>query len=168
MKPPAHPSHASAATQSAVIKTVALFEAFKGTVVLVAASGFLSLIHKDVHLVAARFIHHMHLNPASRYPLIFIDAASNLNDKRLVVLAVGAGMYAFVRFFEAYGLYTEKVWAEALAAISGAIYVPFELASLFRRPTWHSAIFLLINLLIVTLMVLAILRRRENATHTAA
>src|SRR5450631_2589302 len=121
MKLHAQPSHTSAATRLAAIRTVALFEAFKGSVVLMAASGFLSLIHKDVHLVASRFIHHMHLNPASHYPLIFLDAASNLHDRRLIFLAVGAITYAFVRFFEAYGLYTEKAWAEVLAAISGAI-----------------------------------------------
>jgi uncharacterized membrane protein (DUF2068 family) len=168
MKPLVHPSDASAATQSAAIRVVALYEALKGSVVLMAASGFLSLIHKDVHLVAVNFIHHMHLNPASRYPLIFLDAASNLHDRRLVFLAVGAGMYAFVRFLEAYGLYTEKAWAEVLAAISGAIYVPFELAKLFRRPTWHSALFLVFNLLIVTLMVTALVHRRINAGHNAA
>ena len=139
-----------------------MFEAFKGSVVLMAASGFLSLLHKDVHLVAAKFIHHMHLNPASRYPLIFLDAASNLHDRRLIFLAIGAGTYASIRFLEAYGLYTEKAWAEVLAAISGAIYVPFELAKLLRRPTWHSALFLTINLLVVSLMVRALLQRRKH------
>jgi uncharacterized membrane protein (DUF2068 family) len=168
MKPHVHPSYAAAATQSAAIRAVALFEAFKGTVVLTAASGLLSLIHKDVHLLSVRFIEHMHLNPASRYPLIFLDATSNLHDSRLVLLAAGAGAYAVVRFLEAYGLYTEKAWAEVLAAVSGAIYVPFELAKLFRRPTWHSAIFLVINLLIVTLMVVALLQRRKIAGHNAA
>jgi uncharacterized membrane protein (DUF2068 family) len=168
MKPQVHPSHASAATQSAAIRLVALFEAFKGSVVLMAASGFLSLIHKDVHLVATTFIHHMHLNPASRYPLIFLDAVSNLHDRRLIFLAIGAAMYALVRFLEAYGLYTEKAWAEVLAAISGAIYVPFELARLLRRPTWHSTLFLAINLLVVTLMVWALVQRRKRAGHTAA
>ena len=162
------PSQASAATRSAAIRTVALFEAFKGSVVLMAASGFLSLIHKDVHLVAARFIHHMHLNPAAHYPLIFLDAASNLHDRRLIFLAVGAITYAFIRFLEAYGLYMEKAWAEVLAAISGAIYVPFELAKLLRKPTWHSALFLAINLLVVTLMVWALLQRRKHTGHNAA
>jgi uncharacterized membrane protein (DUF2068 family) len=168
MKPHVQPSHASATSRSVAIRTVALFEAFKGTVVLIAASGLLSLIHKDVHVLSAKFIEHMHLNPASRYPMIFLDATSNLHDSRLVLLAAGAGAYAFVRFLEAYGLYAEKTWAEVLAAISGAIYVPFEVAKLFRRPTWHSALFLAINLLIVTLMVLALLQRRKNAGHNAA
>ena len=147
------------------MRTVALFEAFKGAVVLMAAGGLLSLIHRDVHVVAVKFIAHMHLNPASHYPLIFIDAASNMHDSRLVLLAIGACAYAFVRFLEAYGLYTKKAWAQVLAAVSGTIYVPFEVAKLLHRPTWHHAIFLTINILIVTVMVCALRQRRKNASH---
>jgi uncharacterized membrane protein (DUF2068 family) len=161
------PAHSSATPQTTAIRVVALFEAFKGVVVLLAASGLLSLIHKDVHAVATTLIEHLHLNPASRYPRIFLDATSNLHDSRLVWLAVGAGVYAFVRLVEAYGLYGEKAWAEVLAAVSGAIYVPFELAELFHRPTWHGALLLAINLLVVALMVGALLQRRKRLGQNA-
>ncbi len=150
------------AAASSAIRTVALFEAFKGAVVLMAASGLLSLMHHDLHAAAATVIGHLHLNPASHYPRILLDATANLHDSRLVWLAVGAGAYASLRFVEAYGLYGEKPWAEVLAAVSGAIYVPFEIAELARRPTWHSALFLVINLLVVGLMVGALRRRRRG------
>jgi uncharacterized membrane protein (DUF2068 family) len=153
---------------SAAIRTVALFEAFKGAVVLLGASGLLSLVHKDVHAAAAKIIEHLHLNPAARYPQIFLDATSNLHDSRLVLLAVGAGAYALVRFVEAYGLYGEKAWAEVLAAVSGAIYVPFELFELFHRPTWHGALFLAINLIVVALMIRALQQRRRRRSQNAA
>jgi uncharacterized membrane protein (DUF2068 family) len=86
----------------------------------------------------------------------------------LVWLAIGAGAYALVRFVEAYGLYGEKAWAEVLAAVSGAIYVPFELAELLRRPTWHGAVLLALNLSVVALMVGALLQRRKRGSHNAA
>ena len=161
------PAQTSTTSQTAAIRVVALFEAFKGVVVLLAASGLLSLIHKDVHAAATKLIEHLHLNPASRYPQIILDAASNLHDSRLVWLAVGAGVYAFIRLAEAYGLYGEKAWAEVLAAVSGAIYVPFELAELFHRPTWHGALLLAVNLLVVTLMVWALLHRRKRQGQNA-
>jgi len=85
-----------------------------------------------------------------------------------LLLAAGAGAYAILRFLEAYGLYAEKTWAEALAAVSGAIYVPFEIAKLLRRPTWHSALFLAINLLIVALMVGALFQHRKRTTQNVA
>ena len=164
MKPPVNEPHGSAATRLAAIRIVAMFEALKGAVVLLAASGLLSLLHKDAHLVAARFIEHMHLNPASRYPQIFLDAAANLHDSRLLLLAAGAGAYAVLRFVVAYGLYVEKAWAEVLVALSGAVYVPFELAKLVHRPTWHSALFLAINLVVVAFMVGVLLQRRKRAS----
>jgi hypothetical protein len=46
------------------IRAVAFFEAFKGIVVMVAATRLLSLLHKDVFAIAAALIEHLHLNPA--------------------------------------------------------------------------------------------------------
>jgi uncharacterized membrane protein (DUF2068 family) len=154
--------HAPArSAQSEAIRLVAAFEAIKGVVVLAGASGLLSLLHKDVHAAALTLLEHLHLNPASRYPTIFLDAASNVHDSRLLLLAAGAGTYALVRLVEAYGLARQRAWAEVLAAASGAIYVPFEVAGLHAHRTWHGALLLAVNLLIVALMVAALLRRRD-------
>jgi uncharacterized membrane protein (DUF2068 family) len=147
------------------IQAVALFEALKGLVVLLAGSGLLSLVHKDVDTLAAMLVEHLHLNPASRYPQIFLDAASRLNDARLVLLAAGAAVYALVRLVEAYGLFFERSWAEVLAAFSGALYVPFEVYEFVRRPSWHGAALFLINVSVVVIMVRALVRRRTAATR---
>jgi uncharacterized membrane protein (DUF2068 family) len=148
------------------VRVVALVEAAKGLVVLLAASGLLSLLHKDVYRVAALLVEHAHLNPASKYPQIFLDAAARLGDSRLLMLAAGAALYAAVRLVEAYGLYFERAWAEVLAAVSGAVYVPFEVAGLVRGPSWHGVALLLVNLAVVALMVRA-MRRRRRAVVTA-
>lgn len=158
----------SAARRFTAIRTVALFEAFKGVVVLLAASGLLSLMHRDLHAMAAGFIEHMHLNPAARYPRIFLDALAHLQDTRLTALAAGAFLYALLRFVEAYGLYGEKAWAEVLAAVSGAVYVPFEIAGLLRHASWHGALLLGVNLLVVAIMLRALLRRRHAGRENRA
>ncbi len=93
-----------------------MFEAFKGALVLAAASGLLSLVHQDVHAAAAALIAHLHLTPAAHYLSIFLDADANVHDSRLLTLAAGATVYALVRFVEAYGLFGEKAWVEVLAA----------------------------------------------------
>lgn len=155
----------SPAPRSAAIKVVACFEAFKGALVLAAGSGLLLLLHRDVHVLASRFIEHLHLNPASHYPRIFLDAAAGVQDSRLMLLAAGAGAYALLRFVEAWGLYAGRAWAELLAAGGGALYVPFELAELVRRPSWHGGLFLLINLLVVALMLAALRQRQRQGPH---
>ena len=155
-------------TTDRTVRFVAYLEAAKGIVVLAAATGLLSLIHQDVYQIAALLIEHAHLDPASKYPQIFLDAASKVEDPRLIMLAAGAALYSLVRLVEAYGLYFERAWAEILAALSGAIYVPFELLGLVRKPTWHGLALLLLNLVVVALMVRAVLRRRHRAAIAAA
>ena len=62
---------------------------------------------------------------------------------------------------EAYGLYNMRAWAEWLAALSGAVYVPFEIAEIARKPSLLSAIILVINLGVVAVMALALIQRRR-------
>lgn len=68
-----HKPAATALRHNKGLHIVALFEGAKGMLVLLAGFGLLALIHKDVHDVAARLIANFHLNPASRYPRIFLD-----------------------------------------------------------------------------------------------
>lgn len=144
------------------VRLIALFEGFKGAIVLLAGSGVLALLHRDVHALAATLVAHAHLNPASHYPRIFIDAASRLDDRHLLQLAAGAAAYAALRLTEAWGLYRERAWAEALAAVSGALYLPFELQEvLATRAPLALALFLL-NGAVVAVMVALLLRRRKQ------
>ncbi len=150
------------------VRLIALFEAFKGVLVLVAATGLLSLLHKDVVALATQLLEHVHLNPAAKYPQIFLDAASHLQDSRLLLLALGAAAYSTVRLVEAYGLLKECPWAEWLAAGSGGIYLPIEVFEFFHRPTALRAVVLVANALVVAIMVRALVKRRDARLPTAA
>jgi len=156
---------------SRAIRSVAVLEAAKGTLVLMVGFGLLSLFHHDVQRFAEQLVAHAHLNPAARYPHIFIDVAGGLPDSRLLLLAVGAAVYASARFVEAYGLWFQRKWAEWFAALSGAIYIPFEFAELYERATWLSTAVLLLNTTIVVLMVYSLWHTRRDPTapaHSAA
>jgi len=144
------------------LKVVAALEGAKGAVVLVAGVGLFRLVHHDVQAAADQFVRHMHLNPASHYPRVFIDAASTLDDSRLRLLAVGALVYAIVRLAEAYGLWTDRRWAEWFGALSGAIYVPFEIYKLSQRLTWTRFGFLAGNAVIVGYLAWVLARRQAG------
>lgn len=131
------------------LRLIALFEFSKGALTVLAGFGLLSLVHQDVQRIAEELVAHLHLNPASHYPRIFIDAASEINDGNLKLLALMAFGYACVRFTEAYGLWQDKVWAEWFGALSGSIYVPFELYELAKGMSTLKVITLLINVVIV-------------------
>lgn len=149
------------------VRAIAVLEAAKGGLVLVVGFGLLSLIHHNVQQVAEQVVSHLHLNPANRYPQIFIAAAAAMSEARVVLLAAGAAAYSLVRFVEAYGLWRRRPWAEWFAAVSGAIYIPFEIYELLDRRSWLSVGALAVNLLVVGLMCRALFRSRVSETNTA-
>lgn len=156
-----------AARPDRVLRAVALVEAGKGLVVLLAGTGLLALVHRDLHALAAALVAHAHLNPAAKYPHIFLDAVARVQDLRLWWLALGALAYAALRLLEAWGLYRQRAWAEWLAALSGALYLPFELAAIARHASLLGVLLLSLNLMVVAVMAWALVRRRRAATAGA-
>jgi len=104
----------------------------------------------------------LHLDPAKKYPRIFLDLAANLSDGQLWALAALAMVYATLRFAEAYGLWFERRWGEWIAALSGGIYVPFEIYELSRGFSAVKLGALILNGVIVAYMC-HLLRRRAVA-----
>ncbi|MSU51592.1 MAG: DUF2127 domain-containing protein [Opitutus sp.] len=149
------------------IRAIAVFEAAKGLLVLFAGLGLLSLVHRDVESIAERLLRFSHLNPASKYPMIFLDAAAQVTDARLWMLAGGAGAYALVRLVEAYGLWHGRPWAEWLALVAGGLYVPVEVYHLAHRVTWVRVAVLVANLAVVAYMVYALRHRAEQERELA-
>jgi uncharacterized membrane protein (DUF2068 family) len=154
--------HHSHGWRHACLRVVAVVELAKGAIVLVAGLGLLSFLHRDVQVVVERLVHHLHLNPASRAPQIFIDLAGRITSHDLWLLAIGATVYAVVRGFEGYGLWHDRAWAEWLGAVSGLIYVPFEVAALLRGVTVLRVSTLVINIVVVAVLVDALLERRRE------
>jgi uncharacterized membrane protein (DUF2068 family) len=142
------------------VRAVALLEAAKGALVVVAGVGILPLAHRDAQRIADALVAHLHLDPAKRFPQVLLEAATRLQDTRLWVLAALAVSYAALRFAEAYGLWRGRRWAEWLAALSGGIYVPFELDNLAHRVSGLSLAALAVNLLVVGYMIYVLARSR--------
>ncbi len=144
------------------VRAIALVEAAKGALVLLAGVGAFTLVHRDVQEVAERVVRLFHLNPASHYPQIFLDAAARVDDGRILALAALAFLYASVRMVEAFGLWNEKRWAEWFAALSGGVYVPLEIYEVWERASWPRVGLLGINLAIVGYMALTLWRTRRH------
>lgn len=147
------------------VRIVAVFEAAKGALVLAAGFGLLAAFHAGLGAAAEELVEAFHLNPASRYPRIFIQAAESVGDGRLWLLAAGAMAYALVRFVEAYGLWRARRWAEWFAVASGGLYIPVELYELARGVSWARVLLLAVNVAIVAYM--AIVLRRSSRRRAA-
>ena len=146
----------------AELRVVAVFELAKGVLALAAGAGLLAFVHRDIGDVVTELLLHLHLNPARRIPGIFVLLADRVASMDLWLVAIGAAAYAVVRIAEAYGLWFNREWAEWLGAVSGAIYVPFELYALAKGVTPLRLVTLAINLLVVAVLSDALWRRRRR------
>jgi uncharacterized membrane protein (DUF2068 family) len=134
------------------LRAVAVFEALKGAIVLVAGFGLMRLVHRDVAHAAEALIDRLHLNAAKKFPQIFLQLAANITDVQLWGLAALALAYALLRFAEAYGLWFQRRWGAWIAAVSGGIYVPVEIYELARGVTWVKVSALVLNAAVVAYM----------------
>jgi uncharacterized membrane protein (DUF2068 family) len=148
------------------VRVVAVIEGAKGLFVLAMGIGVHRLVHHDVRAFAVDLLRQFHLDPASHYPSVLLHAMENVSDTRLQMLALGALAYAVVRFSEAYGLWRERAWGEWLAAVGGAIYIPFELYHLWLHVTAVKLGLLAVNVVIVAYM--AYLLHLRRAAHSTA
>lgn len=144
------------------LRAVALFEAAKGAIVLLAGFGVLTHLHADLQLLGENVVSHLHLNPAKGVGHIFIAAGQDLGDAQLLGLAAGAMVYALMRFAEAFGLWHGKAWAEWFAVATGVLYIPFEVHGLLTTGHWRHAVALGLNIAVVALMAYLLARKRAS------
>lgn len=144
------------------LRAVAVYEAAKGALVLLAGFELLSLMHHEAQHFAEQWVAHLHLNPAKGYPRIFIDAMTNVTDARLWLLAGLALFYSGAKWILAYGLWLGRRWAEWLAVASGAIYVPAEVYEIAEGVTWAKILLLIVNVCIVAYLIYVLWRSERS------
>ncbi|HYZ85203.1 MAG TPA: DUF2127 domain-containing protein [Bryobacteraceae bacterium] len=141
-------------------RIVAVYEGLKGVLVLLAAFGLLSLVHKDVEDVAETLLGRLHVREDGRLYGVILNAASKVTDTNLWMIASAAMFYSGVRFIEAYGLWKQRTWAQWFGLLSGLLYLPWELAALIKHPSALHLAIILINVAIVGYFAWALRKSR--------
>ncbi len=139
--------------QGRALRAIAVFEIAKGVAALSAGIGILGFAHRDLVRVAHALLGHLHLDPEARFPQLIVDYAGLIGNADLRGLLMLAAVYALIRFVEGYGLWRQRYWAEWLAALSGAVYLPLEANHLLGHATALNGVVLLGNLCVVAYMV---------------
>ena len=152
-------------SQRKALRAIAVFEAAKGAVVLAGLIGLMDLLHTDVQAWALALIGRFGLDPEAPYPSMLLHYAALLPNADIRMLVMLASAYIILRAVEATGLWFAQVWAEYLGALSGGIYIPFEVSHMVGEPNWLNAGIVLINLVIVGYLVYALWLRHQHAQH---
>ena len=140
------------------LRAVALFEALKGTAVLLLGLGLLTMLHRDFEGIAENLLGHLHIDADHRIGRSILHAASQMTDQRVWGLALASVAYTTVRYVEAWGLWNRRVWAEWFALLSGTLYLPWEIVKLVEHRTWWHAGLLVLNVVIVGYMLVVRIR----------
>src|SRR5690242_13348068 len=124
----------------------------KGIAVLLGACGIFLLLNRDPWDVAQSLLEALHISPDRHVAQVFLNWADTLTDKKLWAIIGVALVYSTLRFIEGYGLWKARPWAEWLAMISGAIYLPFEIYRFAHHPDMFHVLVILINVAVVLYM----------------
>jgi uncharacterized membrane protein (DUF2068 family) len=135
--------------QLQALRTVALMEFCKGVLVLAAA---ISLYWVDPSDVAGAFLDFLHISPDHHLAQMLLRSADSLSNASLWSVILLACVYSGLRFAEAVGLWKAKAWAEWIALVSGALYIPFESYKVAHRVSFFHVGILLVNLAVVGFM----------------
>jgi uncharacterized membrane protein (DUF2068 family) len=131
------------------LRGIAVFEAGKGLLALLAGFIFLMFRHKDLQATAERILAFLHISPGRRFFQTVVRGASHMTTHTIWLVFFGIVVYALIRFVEATGLWLEREWAEWFALLSGSMYLPWEIYELLKRANGLKWTVLIINVLIV-------------------
>jgi uncharacterized membrane protein (DUF2068 family) len=145
------------------LRAIALFEASKGLAALVIGIGLAQLLHHDLHQLVLELVGHFGLDLNQPFPALLLHYADVLNTTPLDTVELLLGGYLSLRFVEAYGLWMARAWAEWLGALSGGLYIPFELHHFWHEPGVLSFLVTAINVLIVAFLVMQLRQRQATA-----
>ena len=67
------------------LRPIAIFEALKGVLALLVGLGMHEMSNASIQQGAEYLVSHLHLNPASHYPSIFISSVGKLDSSNIEV-----------------------------------------------------------------------------------
>jgi uncharacterized membrane protein (DUF2068 family) len=138
---------------------IAGFKLVKGALLIAAAVGFLSLLHKDVTEVAEHWVDVLRIDPDNQHIQNLLEKLLSVDDRKLKEIGVGTFCYAAVFLTEGTGLLLRKRWAEYFTTIVTASFLPLEVYELFHRASVERALLIVVNGAIVVYFIKRLRRR---------
>jgi uncharacterized membrane protein (DUF2068 family) len=149
------------------LRLIAALEAAKGVIGLVLGVGLYLLAGHHQHPLIQWIVERFHLDDSAHAPHFIVEMLAHPERFRLEVWTLLAMGYAALRFVEAYGLWLARRWAEWLALVSAALYIPFEIYAIAVGPTLLKVSLLVLNIAFVTYLSIVLAATRRKRAHAA-
>ena len=148
------------------LRAIALFEAIKGAIAVLAWLALIDLLHHDVQSLANETIEWLGLQPQEHLSELLLHYAEQLPLVNLHRVGLLALAYAALRWIEAWGLWRTRAWAQYLGAASGGLYIPFELYEWWHQPGWLTSGVVVLNAAIVAYLLWHLRQRPHRDADT--
>lgn len=140
------------------LHAIAIIEAVKGGLALLAASGLELLgpapLQRATHALIAKF----QLDP-DHGAMAWLAQAINPDSVHLAALV--AALYGLLHLVEGWGLWRAKAWASWLGCLTAAAYLPFDLYAFATHRHWLEGLVVVVNLLVVWVLARDLRVRRR-------
>ena len=140
------------------LHVIAVVEAVKGTLALLAASGLELIGPAPLQRWVHALISYFQLSP-DHGAMAWLAKA--INPGAVHLAAAVAALYGIVHLVEGWGLWRAKAWASWLGCIAAALYLPFDIYALVAHRHWLEAVVVGINMLVVWVLARDLMVRRR-------
>ena len=135
------------------ILAIAIFKLFKAALLIAAAIGAFSLLHKNVADALMSLLNTLHVDHDNNYLHGFVTKLGLLDDRKLIEIGAGSIFYAAMLGTEGVGLLLKKHWAEYLTVIATSLLIPLEIYELAKHASIGKVIVLIINVAVVVYLI---------------
>jgi uncharacterized membrane protein (DUF2068 family) len=140
---------AKRAGRAPTLYAIVVFKLLKGTLLLVAAGVFFSLVGTDLQQQFNRILQEANLDPEGKLFSDFGHWLQTVTPSNLRIFATGTVLYSAFSLVEGTGLWFRASWAGWMAISESAFFIPIEIYELIERYSSTLAVILVLNIIIV-------------------
>jgi uncharacterized membrane protein (DUF2068 family) len=144
------------------IRVLAGAKIAKGVALACLSLGVFDLIHRDLTVLAQRFVQIARISPENKYVEIALEKLGLVEPSTLIRLGMLSALYASIQLIEGLGLWFGAAWAEYMVVISTGIFVPEECLGILHHPTWIRLAVLVINAAILVYVARIVWNRYQQ------
>jgi uncharacterized membrane protein (DUF2068 family) len=143
---------------------ISLFKLGKALLLIALGIGVLNLMDRDIGELFMDLVEKLHINTENGIVQHILLKLDLIDVSMLKEISLGTFLFAGILLIEGGGLLFQMIWAEYMAVVETAIFIPFELQGTITHASTAKSVLLVINIAVVLYLVFLIMRkaRLEN------
>jgi uncharacterized membrane protein (DUF2068 family) len=131
------------------LRLIIVWKCIKATLMIALGVTALVLAQRDLQALALDVVTFLRIDPARPFVAKVLAKLTGLTSTHVVLIGVGALVYAGILALQAWGLHRRRMWAEWLTVIVTSSLIPIEIYEVIRHASLAKAIALGVNIAIV-------------------